>query len=55
MALIWKDGKLVIRSSPEMRQYKYMVLRPEAEKKFLHVMADFIGECGCFRRPNLAC
>ena len=49
MALIWKDGKLVVRSSPEMKQYKNMVLRPEAEKKFLHIMADFVGKCDCFR------
>jgi hypothetical protein len=46
MALIWKDGKLVVRSSPDMRPYKNMVLRPEAEKKFLYVIADHVGRFG---------
>jgi hypothetical protein len=36
-----EDGRISLRSSPSMRQYKHMVARPEAEKKFSQVMADF--------------
>lgn len=42
--MVWKDGRPHLRSSVEMRPYKNMVLRPEAEKKFQHVMTDYIGE-----------
>lgn len=43
-ALVWKDGRPVLRYSPNMKGYKDMVMRPEAEEKFAHVMRDFIGK-----------
>lgn len=42
--MVWKDGRPHLRSSSEMRQYKNMVMRPEAEKNFQHVMTNYIGE-----------
>lgn len=54
MAIIWRDGRPVLRSSADMKQYKPMVLQPEAEAKFLHVMTDYVSKERCSRgsRPS---